>query len=498
MPDTLANTQGRVREWIGPRIIPVFADNVQWDSNTNYEPLMMVQNAGETFMSRQYVPAGAPLPDTSSGQESTDYWVHMSNWNAQVEAYREEVMQYARTVLGFSGDIEDLQNALPIADFDEDTTVKDAIDAINTAINAINTAINAINGDIDTIDANGWVSTNRIADGAVATANIADGAVTSAKIADGAVKLIDLEKPAMVIFGDSWSSFPTYENWVEYAGIPSILNCDIINNAVGGAGFTGGSSLVSSQVTNAASSMSANDKTRTKWVVIAAGTNDFKDNGFINGNYSSWLSAIRGIITDVHTLLPHAKIYFAPTICSVDKNKYRCKYTYAACMRLVDDLRWSTNVTFVNNMPYFWIGHTCSEVFRADNIHLNSSGGKAFGNTILNAILGNNAVYTCRQRFFLSSDSNVPIIATMTPYSIKISGDGVTLPDSVTTLYNTQNQMTEALEIMNMADSLDDNYNRVFVASSGNADKIGWLRHPNDTFQLIGRGASTDKYYFGN
>ena len=84
---------------IGPRIIPVFAPDVEWDITKTYEPLMMVQNQGETFMSRQYVPTGIQLPDYSQGAAFNDYWVHMSNWNAQVEAYREEVLRYVELTI---------------------------------------------------------------------------------------------------------------------------------------------------------------------------------------------------------------------------------------------------------------------------------------------------------------------------------------------------------------------------------------------------------------
>ena len=210
MTDSLANTQGRVREWIGPRIIPVFADEVQWSDESNYEPLMMVQNQGETFMSRQYVPAGAPLPNVENGQESTDYWVHMSNWNAQVEAYREEVMEYAQTVLGFSSDISDLQDALPIAEFDSVNTVKAAIDAINTAITAITandwvTTARIADSNVTTGKINdAAITTNKIADDAVTTNKIADGAITSDKIASNAITSSAMPNEYAIAIGNSW------------------------------------------------------------------------------------------------------------------------------------------------------------------------------------------------------------------------------------------------------------------------------------------------------
>ena len=115
------------RQYIGARYIPVFADPVEWTDERTYEPLTMVQHLGETYMTKQAVPLGIQLPDTSQGQESNEYWVHMSNWNAQVETYRQEVLQY-------NGRISTLEDDLPIASFDSVDTVKKAIDGLQDQI----------------------------------------------------------------------------------------------------------------------------------------------------------------------------------------------------------------------------------------------------------------------------------------------------------------------------------------------------------------------------
>lgn len=148
-------------QYIGARYVPVFADPVEWDDTRTYEPLTMVQHVGETYMSRQYVPIGAQLPTVSTGEESNEFWVHMSNWNAQVEQYREEVEQYIEEVETFSDRID--QNA----------------------------------EDIDAIEANGWVTSDRIANGAVGNAKLADNSVTAGKIADGAVGTADIADGAV-------------------------------------------------------------------------------------------------------------------------------------------------------------------------------------------------------------------------------------------------------------------------------------------------------------
>ena len=115
------------RQYIGARYVPVFADPVEWDDTREYEHLVMVQHVGETYISQQAVPIGAQLPDTEHGEESNEYWVHMSNWNAQVESYRQEVLAY-------NGRISTLEDDLPIASFDSTNTVKKAIDDIQDQI----------------------------------------------------------------------------------------------------------------------------------------------------------------------------------------------------------------------------------------------------------------------------------------------------------------------------------------------------------------------------
>ena len=125
------------RQYIGARYIPIFANPVQWSDDREYDYLTMVQYQGETYMSKQYVPTDIPLPDTSQGEEDNEYWVHMSNWNAQVEVYREEVLQY-------NDRISTVENDLPLTAFDSTNTVDARFDAIedllpSTAFDSTNT-----------------------------------------------------------------------------------------------------------------------------------------------------------------------------------------------------------------------------------------------------------------------------------------------------------------------------------------------------------------------
>ena len=114
-------------QYVGARYVPVFADPVEWSADRPYEHLMMVQNQGNTYISKQAVPVGIPLP---SPERSNDYWVLMSDWNAQIEQYREEVelfdgriTQNAEDIADTAHDLEVIANKLPADSFSSTVTV---------------------------------------------------------------------------------------------------------------------------------------------------------------------------------------------------------------------------------------------------------------------------------------------------------------------------------------------------------------------------------------
>ena len=76
-----------VREYIGARYVPLFADPIDWDSTKTYEPLTVVYNQGNSYTSRQYVPAGIDISNDT-------YWARTGNYNAQIEQYRYEVATF--------------------------------------------------------------------------------------------------------------------------------------------------------------------------------------------------------------------------------------------------------------------------------------------------------------------------------------------------------------------------------------------------------------------
>lgn len=75
-----------VKQYIGARYVPEFADPLDWDSSKTYEPLTIVYYEGNSYTSRQSVPTGIDIAND-------DYWALTGNYNAQIEQYRTEVQQ---------------------------------------------------------------------------------------------------------------------------------------------------------------------------------------------------------------------------------------------------------------------------------------------------------------------------------------------------------------------------------------------------------------------
>lgn len=71
--------------------MPLFADPIDWDKTKTYEPLTIVYHQGNSYTSRQSVPAGVNITDTT-------YWALTGNYNAQIEQYRKETASKLSTV----------------------------------------------------------------------------------------------------------------------------------------------------------------------------------------------------------------------------------------------------------------------------------------------------------------------------------------------------------------------------------------------------------------
>ena len=198
-----------VTQYIGARYVPLFADPMQWDSTRTYEPLTVVYNGGNSYISRQYVPAGIQIDDDA-------YWALTGNYNAQIELYRAEVARYDGRIKVVEGDTAQLktdtaqlktdvsQLKTDTARLDTDLTETKADVAVNTS--SI-TYINETLATIAPLDA-------------VPTMNSTKG-VTSDGVYKALQATVESTRKCIVVIGDSWvmtdpndTTKPYYSHWL--------------------------------------------------------------------------------------------------------------------------------------------------------------------------------------------------------------------------------------------------------------------------------------------
>ncbi len=131
MADTPTDAPAKgVRQYVGARYVPVFANPLEWSDTREYEPLTIVIHNGNSYTSMQSVPTGI-------GIANTDYWAITGNFNAQVEAYRQEVLQWSEKIdnanTNASNAVTTANNALSVANT-ADTNADNAIEVASEAL----------------------------------------------------------------------------------------------------------------------------------------------------------------------------------------------------------------------------------------------------------------------------------------------------------------------------------------------------------------------------
>ena len=119
------------RQYIGARYVPIFGrrgeESIEWDDSAPYEPLTIVLYQGNSYTSRQYVPAGIPITNT-------EFWASTGIYNAQIEQYRAEVQQAFELAEAASETAGNVADVLPASAFTAESTVLDMIER-NAALN---------------------------------------------------------------------------------------------------------------------------------------------------------------------------------------------------------------------------------------------------------------------------------------------------------------------------------------------------------------------------
>lgn len=104
------------RQYIGARYVPIFGrrgeQSIEWDNSAPYEPLTIVLYQGNSYTSRQYVPAGVDITNA-------DFWAATGTYNAQIAAYVAQVQQFDGRITANSEAIADIEDAIAEISTDE-------------------------------------------------------------------------------------------------------------------------------------------------------------------------------------------------------------------------------------------------------------------------------------------------------------------------------------------------------------------------------------------
>lgn len=198
-----------VTQYIGARYVPLFADPMQWDSAKTYEPLTVVYNGGNSYTSRQYVPAGIQIDDDA-------YWALTGNYNAQIEQYRAEVTRYDKRIKVVEGDTAQLKT--------DTAELKTDVSKLKTDTAQLGTDLTETKDDVAT-NTSSITSINETLAAitpldAVPTMGSGKG-VTSDGVYKALQATVESTRKCIVVIGDSWvmtnpndTTRPYYSHWL--------------------------------------------------------------------------------------------------------------------------------------------------------------------------------------------------------------------------------------------------------------------------------------------
>lgn len=395
------------RQYIGARYVPIFGrkdeTSIQWDNSAPYEPLTVVLYQGNSYTSRQYVPEGVAITNQ-------DFWALTGNYNAQIEAYRQEVQ-------GFSDRID----AIEESDETQNAQIAGTADSgLKTLINAntehlagvdaqfagtadsgllglINANASAIATNTTNIAANSsQISqhTEDIAD--INTAIETSGAAVQQKFEqyDGQFAAVNAKllgpiaayrDSVCVVFGDSFTdarvAYSEYGQWPN--AIANTFGFDLRNYAVSGSGIVHGNANLVTEVNKAANEMSAADKAKTSVIIMYDGYNDLSN----NVANTDIVNNFRTFINVAHTNFPNARIIAIPFNYGSSLLSISRETKITSIIQSMRDVSSGYPVEIVDNARFWMLG-----VFSwfKDSLHPNATGYKQITSYITNAILGNN------------------------------------------------------------------------------------------------------------
>lgn len=310
-----------VREYIGARYVPVFANPAEWDNTRGYEPLTIVLHQGNSFTSTQYVPTGVDI-------DNTEYWLETGNWNAQIEAYRNEVLTLSGTVDSVTEDMGALDTKVTKELNDLDSKLNETISNQAT----VNTQLEQKNTEQDTrIES---VNTNL------------------------SNKITQITTKNFVVFGDSWTV--SNNNWLNVYKVRGGFSSFKTYGVSGAAILNRPTNTIDSQIT-AANADSSIDKTLVDEVIVICGVNDYRDNA---NNAINVGVKLKEILANIQNNYPNAVIkyllntqiygYNIEWLASFYSNGFNGGFATGS---LVNEFLWNTYAFQSDNLHPSFTGH---------------------------------------------------------------------------------------------------------------------------------------------
>lgn len=340
-----------VREYIGARYVPVFANPPEWNDTRGYEPLTIVLHRGNSFTSTQYVPTGIDI-------SNTEYWLETGNWNAQIEAYREEVLRFDARITQNANGIEANKAAIAsetTARENADTVIRNLITAEETARTAADTELRSD--------------------------------LSAAIAAMNQQNILSLYKGKNCVWvGDS---FTTGVGAEPNSKRVSTVFCNAMgmtefNYGVGASGWIWGTAANKpyiTQVQNAYDAMTPEQRKNTAMVVLPGTSTDVS-----HGSSSKQIGAAATLCAKKSSeLFPNAVIYVIPMIW--DKALFTFT-AYDATVEICDQINKATIPRVkMDEDSYTWLLGRY-EFYTSDNVHPNNAGYAVWAAKMISSLLG--------------------------------------------------------------------------------------------------------------
>lgn len=350
-----------VREYIGARYVPILMG--EWDNTKTYEPLSIVQYQGNSFTSRQFVPTQVDISNET-------YWASTGIYNAQIEAYRQEVNAFDGRITDNAEAIEAEETARTAADSELASDITAEETARTAADNALSSSISTLQADLSSEETARTTADSGLSERITANFNSINAINTR------------LNTRSIIVIGDSWTDpDESRPDWT--AQIASELGATVYRYAHGGAGYTIAGNTIETQVDTAISNFPlVGDVNTVTDVIVYAGLNDWRSKAAsdIISTANAMLSAMVTCNNKLKSAFPKARKYFGMNTCGGSLSNSISHLIYGTTVNNYLARQSATlAIPFVE--PVFYVPNIYDDSYMFDSslFHLSTNGAKTVG-----------------------------------------------------------------------------------------------------------------------